>query len=304
MEKHYTTIACNNPSWIGMRLDKFLFSQFPDYSRSYFQELIEQGAVLVNHKQCKRNYQIKPTDEINVTFKHKEYNLNPAPIAFDIVDQTNDFIIINKPAGLMVHHAPSAPSEVSLVNGLLYYFKEMQDFDDNQRPGIVHRLDKDTSGLMIIARNRQAQAAFTTMFKNRNITKTYLALTSGNPLPAGSIDLPIGRHPIERHKMSTFGIDTKPALTHYKVLATYQKAALVAATIVTGRTHQIRVHFAALGHGLLGDKTYGVPFEQLTRQALHAWKISFEFNGKYYSYTNPLPEDLKQTISLLKTEKI
>lgn len=304
MEKQPTIIACNNPLWVGMRLDKFLFTQFPNYSRAYFQELIEQGAVLVNHKQCKNNYQIKPSDQVNVTFKTKEYNLDPAPVAFEIIDQTNDFIIINKPAGLMVHHAPSAPEALSLVNGLLYYFKEMQEFDDNQRPGIVHRLDKDTSGLMIIARNRQAQAELTDMFKQRKITKTYLALVAGHPLPQGSIDLPIGRHPIERHKMSTFGIDTKPALTHYKVLVTYPNTTLVAATIVTGRTHQIRVHFAALGHGLIGDKTYGVTSSLLERQALHAWKISFEFRGKQHTYSIYLPDDLKHAVGILKTQKI
>lgn len=295
-------LVCSDPEQEGMRLDKFIFAQFPEYSRAYFQSLIEEGLVLVNQNQTKSNYHVKKADQVNVTFKTKQYNLEPVAVAFDVIDEQEDFLIINKPAGLLVHSTGHS-DQVSLVNGLLYHFKEIAGLSDDERPGIVHRLDKDTSGLMIIARNPQAHMQLSSMFKGRNVTKTYLALVSGSPEKKGSIDLPIGRHPIERHKMSTFGIDTRPALTHYKVLARYNDCALVAAHIVTGRTHQIRVHFSTLGHGLLGDAVYGVPSTLIERQALHAWKVSFEFKGKPYSYTCPLPDDIKQVVAACNSEK-
>ena len=141
------------------------------------------------------------------------------------------------------------------------------------------------------------------MFKNHTIHKTYLALVSGSPDKKGSINLPIGRHPVQRHKMATVGIDTKPALTHYQTLASYPNCTLVSARIVTGRTHQIRVHFQALGHGLIGDEVYGVLSPHIIRQALHSWKIAFEFKGKHYSYTCPLPEDLKQLVVIYNAQQ-
>lgn len=295
-------LVCSYPEHQSMRLDKFLYVQFPEYSRAYFQELIEEGLVLVNQGKTKSNYHVKKADQVTVTFKIKQYNLEPVPVAFDVIDQQDDFLIINKPAGLLVHSIAGS-DEPSLVNGLLYHFKEIGGLSNDERPGIVHRLDKNTSGLMIIARNYHAHKLLSAMFKDRNIHKTYLALVSGNPEKKGSIDLPIGRHPIERHKMSTFGIDTRPALTHYKVLASYSDTALIAAHIITGRTHQIRVHCAALGHGLIGDDVYGVPSLLIARQALHSWKISFEFKGKNYSYSCPLPEDFKQLVAKCNQQK-
>ncbi len=283
----------------GTRIDKFLFSQFPAYSRAYFQQLMERGFILVNQRSTKASYSVKNGDQIDITFKSKEYNLDPVEVDFEIIDETQDFIIVNKPAGLLVHNAPSAPEEVSLVNGLLHRFKDLAAIDDKERPGIVHRLDKNTSGLLIIARNRSAQAELSAMFKNRAVSKTYLALVHGIPPKKGSIDLPIGRHPTERHKMATFGIDTKPALTHFELLESYGDSAMIAAKIVTGRTHQIRVHCASMGHGLLGDETYGVSSALIARQALHAWKVSFEYHGKHFSYTVEPPADMKQAIATL-----
>lgn len=218
------------------------------------------------------------------------------PVDFGIVDQQPDFFVINKPAGLVVHPTQSALEEVTLVNGLLHRFAEFQGFEDKERPGIVHRLDKNTSGLMLIARNQKAQIELASMFKNRQIHKTYLALVSNHPPQKGTVDLPIGRHPHERHKMSTFGIEARPALTHYNVLKYYNDSTLIAANIVTGRTHQIRVHCAAIGHGLIGDATYGVSSKLIDRQALHAWKISFEYKGKLHEYTQPVPDDFKNAL--------
>ena len=303
MKPSAITLVCLDPLLLGTRLDKFLFSQFPEYSRTYFQELIDQGHVLVNNTASKSNYSIKKADQINVIFTIKQYNLAPQPVVFDVIDEQDDFIVINKPAGLLVHQATTASDEVSLVNGLLHRYQDLQKFDDAQRPGIVHRLDKNTSGLIIVARNQQAHQELCKLFKYRKISKTYLAVVDQIPPLTGKIDLPIGRHPIERHKMGTFGIDTKPALTHYKTLAQYADSALLAATIVTGRTHQIRVHFASQGHGLLGDATYGVASPLIKRQALHAWKMSFEYKEKQYSYICPVPADIRELLRQLSASK-
>jgi len=297
---HSVSLTCTDQALVGARLDKFLFAQFPTYSRSYFQELIDKGHVLINQMVVsKSNHTVKQDDHVTVTFKTKQYNLTPAPVAFDIVDEQKDFLIINKPAGLLVHHSASTPDEISLVNGLLYKFKELEQFDDNERPGIVHRLDKNTSGLLIVARNQEAHIELVNMFKSRSVSKTYVALVNGHPPKKGKIEYGIGRHPTQRHKMSVIGIDARPALTYYDVLASYTDCTLVAAKIVTGRTHQIRVHFAEIDHGLVGDGTYGHKSKLIDRQALHSWKMAFEFRGKQYSYCQPIPEDFKNLLAIV-----
>lgn len=297
-------LVCCNPEWAGNRLDKFLFSQFPEYSRAYFQELIDQGMVLINQKPViKSNYSIKPNDRVSITFKTKQSNLNPVHVAFQVLAQTDDFLIINKPAGLLVHQSASDPNETTLVNGLLYHFKEIGLFDDTQRPGIVHRIDKQTSGLLLVARHPKAHIALSALFKTRHISKTYLAVVKGHPPKEGTIDYPIGRHVTQRHKMTIYGINSRPAITNYKVLAYYKDSALIAASIITGRTHQIRVHCAAIGHGLLGDATYGHETHLIKRQALHAWKMSFEFKEVQHSYCHPVPDDMKELLKQLNSEE-
>lgn len=301
-EKTIVLAPCDTASK-DMRLDRFLFSQFPEYSRSYFQELIDNGLIYVNNKPAnKSSYLIRIADQVTVTFKNRQCNLNPIAMDFQVIDQQTDFIIINKPAGLLVHHAASQPETPTLVNGLLYHFSQLKESADQERPGIVHRLDKDTSGLMIVALNDPAHILLSNMFKNRQVQKTYLAVTSKHPAPSGKIDLPVGRHPTERQKMSTKGIESRPALTFYNVLKLYKDTALVAAKIITGRTHQIRVHFAALGHGLIGDEVYGHKSPLINRQALHSWKIAFEYKGKQFCYTCPVPEDFKQLLIALNQE--
>lgn len=304
MEKHtFTTLLCSDPAWFDTRLDKYLFAQFPQYSRTYFQELIDEGLILVNNKIPKSNYHLKSGDSIGITFKIKQYNLEPMPVDFQIVDEQQDFLIINKPAGLLVHPTLSAADEATLVNGLLYHFKEIQSFDDKERPGIVHRLDKNTSGLLIIARNQSAQKELSAMFKNRAVHKKYIALVHKHPSTSGTIDLPIGRDMRERHKMGVFGIEHRPAITHYKILATYADCSLLQATIVTGRTHQIRVHCASMGHSIVGDAVYGTQSPLISRQALHSWHIDFEFRGKSYTYTCPIPEDFRQLLKTVNQKK-
>lgn len=284
-----------------VRLDKFLHEQFPTYSRSYFQQLIYDEAVCLNGKTiAKPSASLKSGDIITFAFPAPpSYKAIPRKIDFQVIDEQPDFLIINKPPGLVVH-APSAGSiEPTLVDGLLHLFRELIDFNDMQRPGIVHRLDKDTSGLMIIARTIPAQYELAKLFKDRSIEKTYLATTQGEPKPEGVINVPIGRHPNQRHKMAPYGIASREATTFYKVLKRYNEASLVAARIITGRTHQIRVHCASIGHKILGDQTYGVKSPFIGRQALHSWKLAFTYKGKQYRYVCPVPEDFKQLLQKL-----
>lgn len=305
---HKTTKTCTfNPQENPARLDKFLFEIFPDYSRTYFHDLIEQGNVTVNNTIINQpSFKLKHESTITVTFPPvKQYNLTPAKVDFTIVDVQQDFIVINKPAGLVVHASESNKDEISLVNGLLYYFNELKDLlhdEQDYRPGIVHRIDRDTSGLMLVAKTHKGQLALSKMFHDRQIHKTYLALVDGHPEPQGSINLPIGRHITERHKMAPSGIGSRYALTHYKTLAYYEEQSLIGATIVTGRTHQIRVHCAAIGHPLMGDSTYGKPSHLVDRQALHAWRLSFTYDNIPYAYTQPLADDILNAIKKIRSK--
>jgi 23S rRNA pseudouridine1911/1915/1917 synthase len=180
----------------------------------------------------------------------------------------------------------------------------MQDLEGSERPGIVHRIDKNTSGLLLVARNLQAHNLLSALFKERKIQKTYLAVVNGVPPASGRIDLPVGRHPTERHKMSTKGIEARPALTFFTVEQQLNDASLLAVRIVTGRTHQVRVHCAAIGHGLLGDDVYGVKSPFIDRQALHAWQIQFSYKGQDFSFQAPLPDDMQDLLTALAGTKV
>lgn len=289
----------------SIRLDKFLFEQNPQYSRSYFQNLIKQNMIKVNGIiATKSSQKLKNEDEIEISIpEEKQINLEPQKIDFEIVDIQPDFLIVNKPAGLLTHFAKNDPDKPSLVNGLLYKFKELgnKNFKDNERPGIVHRLDKNTSGLLIIARNTTAQIALSKMFKDRKVKKTYLVLVKDHPPKKGKIDFNIGRHPFKHHMMSHMGFNSKKAITYYEVATYYKDCSLVEAKIITGRTHQIRVHFAAIGHGVIGDEIYGYNSKLIDRQALHSWKLSFEFNGKRFDYTQPIPPDFENLLKSVST---
>jgi 23S rRNA pseudouridine1911/1915/1917 synthase len=277
------------------RLDQFLAQSFSEYSRSFFQKLIAEGNIKVNGlAACKPAAVLRPNDALEVSFPlPHECSVRPQQVPFGLVDVQEDFILTNKPAGLLVHHACSNPDEATLVSGVMHLFRELEHFEDKDRPGIVHRIDKDTSGLVLVTRTTVGKIEFSRKFADRQISKTYLALVKGRPPKSGTIDYPISRSTSEPHKMTHASPVGREALTHYRTLAYYKDAALVEVKIITGRTHQIRVHFAAIGHGLLGDSTYGVPCEHIARQALHAWKISFTHKGKDYSYrVKPAPDFL------------
>ena len=292
-----TTIVCSEPAWAGERIDSFLHARIPEFSRNYFQELIDAGFVLVNDLPlAKNNYRIKLNDRVSATLRTKLCNTAPAHVDFEVIDEQPDFLVINKPAGLLVHHTATNPEEITLVNGLLHRFPDMQKIEGNERPGIIHRIDKNTSGILLVARNLQAHNAFTALFKERKIEKTYLAIVTGNPPVSGRIDLAVGRHPTERHKMSTIGIESRSALSFYKVQEQFSTASLLEVRIVTGRTHQVRVHCAAIGHGLLGDDVYGVKHPLIARQALHARRVTFTYQGKAFSYEAPIPSDMQRLL--------
>lgn len=284
-----------------VRLDKFLLTQFPEYSRSFFQQIINKGIVTVNTKPVsKSSTLLKMGDSIQFYFPvASNLRATPQPVDFQIIDEQKDFIVINKPAGLLVHMAHTASTEKTLVDGLLYHYKELQSFDESVRPGIVHRLDKDTSGLMLIARTTPGHIELARMFKEHLVEKTYLAVVNKKVQASGRIDLPIGRHPSEGHKMSHLGFARKPATTFYTPVKRYKNATLLSVRIITGRTHQIRVHCAAIGHGLLGDAIYGFNNPLINRQALHSWKLSFEYKGQRFNYNTPVPQDLKKLLIAL-----
>lgn len=301
-QKELITITVQPTQLSGeIRLDKFLHEQFPHYSRSYFQQIIQEGIVALNNKKTQKpGTALKIGDVITFFFPPPPaYKATPRKIDFQVIDEQPDFLIINKPAGLLVHAAHTASQEPTLVDGLLHLFSELRDFNDAQRPGIIHRLDKDTSGLMIIARTIPAHFELSKLFKQRTIKKTYLAVVQGHPNQQGEIKLPIGRHPTQRHKMVHYGIASREASTSYQVLKKYEESSLIAACIQTGRTHQIRVHCAALGHKMIGDLTYGVKSPHIARQALHAWQLSFDYKGKHFSYKTAVPDDFRNLLRTL-----
>lgn len=296
----------------SLRLDKFLTQQFPTYSRTFLQELIKTAAITVNDKPVnKPSTMLKKGDAISITMP-KAQSRPQIETSHDfrvsVLYTHEHFLIINKPAGLTVHESETSVSgEPTLVDWIRTHYAEISHVGVLDRPGIVHRLDKDTSGIMIIARTNYGQQVIGALFKDRKISKTYLAIVEGHPAQEGVIDLPIGRHPTLRHKMHAFkphekkaNTPLREAETRFKVLQYFDNYALVQAKPVTGRTHQIRVHFAALGHPLIGDSVYGKKSALIKRHALHAYNIAFTFDGVPFAFTCSIPEDLTALISALK----
>ena len=223
----------------------------------------------------------------------------PKRLGVSLVAEHDDFLIVYKPAGLLVHAPSHNNSSVTLVDWLVHSFKELTTVGTSDRPGIVHRLDKDTSGLLIIPRTPQSLTAFAELFQARAIQKTYLAVVEGHPPLSGTLDAAIGRDPFHKHKMAAIPYG-RPSLTHYKVIEYFPQCALVEAQLITGRTHQIRVHFSASGYPLLGDSVYGTAHPLIQRQALHAYQISFTYKEQNYSFCSELPDDMRALITALK----
>ncbi|MBP9765443.1 RluA family pseudouridine synthase [Candidatus Babeliales bacterium] len=302
------------PDHVGQRIDKCITSHFTQYSRSFLQKLFVQQLIKINQgKIVKPSYILRPGDTIFIQFPEEKTDNTPKEIPQDlnvsIIAKEQDFLIVDKPAGLVVHAPSENYDDVTLSDWITHTHQEIAHVGLVDRPGIVHRLDKDTSGLMIIPRTNHAHGTFTDMFKNRLIHKTYLAIVLGHPPSEGTIDFLIGRHPTVRNKMYHFTPTTKRAssrvaVTHFKVLEYFKEYSLVEIKPITGRTHQIRVHFAALGYPLLADYLYGAKSKLLNRHALHAHKLEFVYQDIAYSFTSPLASDLQSIINTLQPLKI
>ncbi len=289
----------------GERLDSFVARRCPEISRSQARRLIDSGLVLMDGQAARPASRVASGDRITVMVPPPEEpeHLEPEPIPLTILYQDNDIIVIDKPPGLTVHPAPGHPRG-TLVNALLAACPDLRGVGGALRPGIVHRLDKDTSGLMVIAKNDRAHRALSRQLKERTVHKTYLALVHGVPEPRqGTIEAPIGRHPRNRKKMAVVA-GGREAVTRYRVLEPLAggRYALVEAEPVTGRTHQIRVHMAAIGHPILGDCTYGKRSELIPRQALHAWRLAFAMplSGRLVEFESPPPPDLRLALAKLR----
>lgn len=285
----------------ALRLDKLLALRFPKHSRTYFQYLIENGCVLVNSKQLKKREKVNAGDEIEVCFLlTEEIALEPESIPLNILYEDDHLIVVNKPAGMVVHPGPGHPRG-TFVNGLLYHCKTLVQ-QDPVRPGIVHRLDKDTSGVLIAAKTTAAHSQLVTLFSERRIKKTYVAVCVGYP-KEGMVDAPIARHAIHRQQMAVCLERGKEAKTSVRILSKHFPLAYVELQLITGRTHQIRVHLKHLGAPVLGDLVYGSDSMNkkfnTSRQLLHAMSVQFEhpIYGTPFEITAPLPEDINRFIN-------
>lgn len=286
------------------RIDKVLAEAFPDLTRSHIQSLIKEERILVNGESVKNKYQVKSGDRIEVQdLKTQPIALEPEDIPLDIVYEDEDVIVVNKPQGMVVHPAAGHPNH-TLVNALLFH-SPLATINGEFRPGIVHRIDKDTSGLLMVAKNDHAQQSLSAQLKAKTNTRLYIALVHGNiKEDEGKIDAPIGRSPKDRKKQAIVA-DGRPAVTHFKVLKRYGEYTLIQCQLETGRTHQIRVHLKYIGHPVAGDPLYG-PRKTLKGkgQFLHASVLGFKqpTTNKYLEFEAPLPAIFKKTLERLDTQ--
>lgn len=258
---------------VGLRLDKFLEENL-EINRSQIKKNIVDGNILLNNNKVKAGYSLKLNDEITVEYED-DFSLSPEKIDFDVLYEDDYLAVISKPQDLVVHPGAGNKSG-TLVNGLLYKFKELSNPIDHDRPGIVHRLDKDTSGLMLIAKKDEAYYKLVEMFKNRQIDKHYLAICHGNIYEDFDVKAPIGRDPNNRIKMKVIDENSKEAYTSFKVLENFDKYTLLDVHLHTGRTHQIRVHLAYVNHPVVGDEVYGIKNKfKINKQLLHAYILKF-----------------------------
>ncbi len=294
MTKDYSFVA----DVAGLRLDKFVGERCSALSRTHAQQLIRDGFITVNGKSAKPSLKLNIDDKIDIVIPPETPpNLEPENIPLKIVYEDADLLVVDKPAGLPVHPAPGHPS-YTLVNAVLVHLPSLSKDADSIRPGIVHRLDKDTSGLIIVAKNRLAQANLSQQFKNRVVKKTYIALVQGKLTPEkGTIEAAIGRDPSHRQRMAIVA-KGREARTEYRVIKYIGKYSLLEIKPETGRTHQIRVHLAAISFPVIGDATYGLKSSRFPRQFLHASKIAFKLpsTGKEITLESPLPADLQQIL--------
>ena len=283
-------------NWMDERIDKFLSAQLPEQSRSYLQKIIKEGSVLVNGSPVKASYRMDDQDEVTIDLPElKEPEIEAENIPLDILYEDDDLLMVNKPKGMVVH--PSAGHTTgTLVNAVMYHCKEdLSGINGVMRPGIVHRIDKDTTGVLVICKNDKAHNFVAEQLKEHSITRKYRAIVNGViKEDEGTVNAPIGRHLTERKKMAINEKNGKHAVTHYRVLERFANHTYIECQLETGRTHQIRVHMASLHHPLLGDTVYGSqknPYH-LEGQTLHAMVLGLihPSTGSYLEVTAPLPE--------------
>lgn len=289
----------------GERLDLFLVQEVAELSRSQLKRLIERGLVLVNGQPGRPGQKLRAGDRVSLTVPPPGRSaLEPEEIPLSVVYQDDELLVLDKPAGLTVHPAPGHPSG-TLVNALLAICPDLRGIGDTVRPGIVHRLDKETSGLMVVAKGHRAHLSLSRQMKERKVKKGYLALVSGELKPGeGVIDAPIARNPRHRKRMAVVA-GGREARTRYRVLRSNGEYSLVEAFPETGRTHQVRVHFASLGHPLVGDGVYGKRSPFLGRQFLHAHLLGFSHpdTGEWREFTSPLPPDLQLALDMVELDR-
>lgn len=303
-------------SHTGKRLDLFIAHHKPHISRNRIQHMINAGLILVNGKTEKQGYKVKAGDKVTLALpERKTIHVSAENIPLNVIFEDEHMVVINKPAGLVVHPAPGNYTG-TLVNALLFHYGSLPSVGkgelERERAGIVHRLDKDTSGVLVVARTPEALTALSAQFKNRMVQKKYVALVAGViKKGSGTIETPIGRHVKERKKISVHTASPREAITLYRVKERFNDATLVEVEIKTGRTHQIRVHMAYFGHPVLGDRTYGGPKVMKTRdisiprQMLHAESLSLFHpeTGNPMTFIAPPPDDMIETISLLRSKR-
>jgi len=293
----------------GQRLDRFLQVELPGHSRAFLQKLIEQGSVLVNGKPGKPSYRVRTGDNVSVEIPPpRPLETRPEAIPLEVLYEDDDLIVVNKPAGMVVHPA-AGNAEHTLVNALLHHCRgKLAGIGGVQRPGIVHRLDKGTSGCLVVAKTDAAHQSLVVQFKARGVKKIYRAVCWGNfTKNSGTIETEIGRSANDRKKMSAQPARGRPSLTDYRVLKQFGQSALVELTLHTGRTHQIRVHMAHIGHPIVGDTVYGGKAESgkrkveisIARPLLHAYKLGFTHprTAKFMEFEAPIPEEMARLTS-------
>ncbi len=291
----------------GLRLDKFLSVQQPSLSRNRVQQLIDQQCVRVNDLPVKNSYKVRQGDEIEVQVPENEaLEATPQAMDLDIVYEDHDVIVINKPKGLVVHPGPGNPDH-TLVNGLLWHCQDLSGINGVLRPGIVHRIDKDTSGLLVAAKNDMAHESLAGQLAEKTAGRLYYALVHGNlPHEYGTIDAPIGRDEKDRKKMAVTEKKSRPAVTHFHVVERFDGYTLLSCRLETGRTHQIRVHMQYIGYPIVGDPKYSLRRTMQTQgQLLHAYQLSFVHprTGQPMTFEAPLPEAFEQVLQQLRQRR-
>jgi len=287
-----------------IRLDRFLANKLPEYSRSRLQQLVRTGFVRLNGATTRPRHLVRSGDKIELTEAPLEKIDNqPEPIPLEVLFEDKDIIVINKPPGLVVHPG-AGHRQHTLVNALLSHCPTLSGIGGKERPGIVHRLDKETSGCLVVAKNDWAHRELSRQFAERSVEKIYLALVAGKlRKDAGVIEEKIGRHPVHRQRMSVASVRGRPAKTDYRVVCSGDQASLVECQLYSGRTHQIRVHLHHLGHPVLGDKVYATHLaKNFPRHMLHAWKLGFRHprSGDSKSFEAPLPDDFTTAMKMIR----